>query len=91
MVDTKEGIKEVLLSVRAVNGLKQLNSEEKRTAQRYDMSFIKALLVSFIGVRQLKEQGVDSDILKLIKSMLSEYREKTLCANYCLFHLQIFS
>lgn len=74
-VETQGGTKEVFIAARIVYGLTQLNSEQKRTMRHYDKPYLKALLVSLIGVRQLKEEGVDKDTLKLIKGMLHKLQK----------------
>lgn len=92
MIETQNGAKKVHMSLKTVKGLTQLNSTENRKKHQYDKAFIKALLVDLIGIRQIKELGVDNDILKLIKSMLSEHlKKKSLIANHCMFYLQTFT
>lgn len=51
-----------------MNGLKVLNSEEKRERRQFDKPFIKALMVGFIGINEIRDHEVDKDVLKLIKS-----------------------
>lgn len=76
MIETQNGAKEVHMSLKTVKGLTQLNSTENRKDHQYDKAFIKVLLVDLIGIRQIKELGVDGNILKLIKSMFSEHLKK---------------
>ncbi|XP_055300552.1 uncharacterized protein LOC129567536 [Sitodiplosis mosellana] len=69
LVTTKQGSKEVQLASRIVNGLKQLNSGDKRESRQFDKAYITALIVGIIGIQQVKDHGVDKDVLKFIKSL----------------------
>lgn len=55
------------MSVRVINGLKDLNSEEKRDNLSKDKIFIKALLVGLFGVKSIKNGEVDKHIVRFIK------------------------
>lgn len=68
MIETAHGSSEVQLASRVVNGLKELNSGEKRKNQQFDKAFVKALMVSLIGIKKIKDGEVDKDVLNLIKS-----------------------
>lgn len=79
MIETKHGSKEVKMASQAVKGLIQLNSEEegKRENCRFDKGFIKMLMVSFIGLKEIKNRTVDKEELKFIKSELQVFEKKS--------------
>lgn len=62
LVQTKDDSKEVQLASRVVNGLKELNSGDKRANPVLDKAFIKILLVSWIGIQKIKDHGLDKDV-----------------------------
>lgn len=69
LLTTKGGTKEVKLAAMIINGLKQLNTADKRKTASFDKAFIKALLVGFIGVDGIKTKGVDKHVWKFIRGI----------------------
>lgn len=70
---------EVKLSVLVVNCLLKLNSEENRDNVSKDKLFIKALLVGFFGVANIKADMVDKRLIRFMKgesSVLLLYSHK---------------
>lgn len=59
--------KEVYLPVRVVNGLKDLNGDDKRDNVSKDKMFVKALLVGLFGVKAIKDGDVDKYVVRFIK------------------------
>lgn len=58
------------MSIRVINGLKDLNGDFKRDNVSKDKSFIKALLVGLIGVTAIKNGDVDKYVMRFIKGEL---------------------
>lgn len=65
-MQVSDRFEEVKLSVKVVNGLKELNSK-KRDDDAKDKTFIKALLVGLFGVKNIKSGQVDKRIVRFIK------------------------
>lgn len=64
---SKQGAKEISLAAIIVNGLKQMNAEEKRKNSHLDKNFVKVLLIGLVGTKVIKTHGVDMIILQFIK------------------------
>lgn len=54
-----------------IKGLIQLNGEQNRENERYDISFIKALLVGLIGINKIVCHGIESSVVKFIEGSFS--------------------
>lgn len=67
LVEKENGVKEVTLAAKIINGLKQMNTSVTRENQCFDKAFIKALLVGLIGIKEIKTHGVDTAVLNFIK------------------------
>lgn len=61
---------EITLSVRVVNGLKDLNGNDKRDNVSKDKTFVKALLVGVFGVKAIKDGHVNKYVVRFIKGEL---------------------
>lgn len=58
--------KEIRLPAKAVDGLLMMN--EKKRSQKFDVAFLKALLIGFCTLKKIKENGIiDEEIGRVVK------------------------